>query len=106
MLHSCDRGHDGCINPAHLLLGDAKQNTRDCWTRSRNRNPVGESNHAAKLTDAQVEEIRRLRRDEGLLYRELAARFGCSVSNVYCVVKGRTRTRRASEAHGTASDPL
>jgi DNA-directed RNA polymerase specialized sigma24 family protein len=51
--HRCDVRH--CINPAHLFLGTAKQNTQDAIAKDRLSR--GEDHATAKLTDAQVSEI-------------------------------------------------
>jgi hypothetical protein len=59
VLHKCD--NRPCCNPAHLYLGDVKQNTRDMMERGRHRTgPVkGEQNGNAKLTEYAVREIKR-----------------------------------------------
>lgn len=54
--HTCDNPR--CINPEHLLLGNASDNMQD---RERGRHSVaGEGNPAARLTRDDVDEIRRL----------------------------------------------
>jgi hypothetical protein len=60
VLHKCD--NRPCCNPAHLYLGDVKQNARDMVERGRRRSgPVkGEHNGNSKLTETQVAEIKRL----------------------------------------------
>ena len=69
VLHRCD--NPPCCNPAHLYLGTPAQNTADMISRGRegflknNRfltrpeDNRGERNPAAKLTAAQVHDIRR-----------------------------------------------
>ena len=51
--HKCD--NRGCVNPEHLFLGDAKDNSHDC--RDKERNARGETTYS-KLTVEQVIEIR------------------------------------------------
>lgn len=53
--HTCDNGR--CINPAHLLLGTHQDNVQD--RQDRGRTPSGEAHCCAKLTEADVREIRR-----------------------------------------------
>lgn len=56
VLHTCDVRR--CINPDHLYLGTAKQNTADML--SRDRESFGERSGAAKITEATTDEIFRL----------------------------------------------
>lgn len=53
--HKCDTRL--CVNPAHLEIGSSVDNTRD--RHERGRDAKGELNGLAKLTAAQVIEIRR-----------------------------------------------
>ena len=53
---------------------------------------VGETHHRAKLTDAQVAEIRRLYGSEkGMTYTRLAVRFGAGMATIRDIVLYRTR---------------
>lgn len=73
VLHHCD--NPPCVRPEHLFLGDDADNHADmAWKR---RSTWGERNTHAKLTAEEVREIRRLAAD-GVLHREIAARFGIS----------------------------
>lgn len=61
VMHSCDRGL--CVNPDHLSVGTPNDNIQDCIRKGRRRSgkpnpPRGERCTAAKLTEAQVREIR------------------------------------------------
>lgn len=38
LLHSCDRGDKGCVNPAHLSIGTYTDNNREAVQRGRHRN--------------------------------------------------------------------
>lgn len=102
VLHRCD--NPPCCDPAHLFLGTLSDNSRDCYAKGRRRvvregGRSGEAHHAAKLTTAQVAEIRRryVRRrpggvPPGCSQRELAAEFGVNPTAISRVVSG---TRRA-----------
>lgn len=59
VLHRCDV--PGCINPDHLFLGTARENTLDMLKKGRWKGPSleGTKNPAAKLSEAQVKEIKR-----------------------------------------------
>ena len=53
--HTCDT--PSCINPEHLFVGTAKDNTQDAIRKKRA--VIGEANARAKLTEAQVLDILR-----------------------------------------------
>ena len=53
--HMCD--HPLCINPEHLLIGTKADNSRDMVERGRSTKGV--KNGCTKLTDQEVEEIKR-----------------------------------------------
>jgi HNH endonuclease len=75
--HRCDT--PSCIRPSHLFLGTPTENLVDMVRKGR-REYHGEKNPAAKLTDAEVADIRqRYRRGGG---RALAAEFGVTLDTV------------------------
>lgn len=98
--HTCD--NPACVKPEHLWLGTQAENVRDMMAKGRqNHVPLygpangrygkgecvsGERSGAAKLKDADVIEIRRLR-DAGVPYREIRERFGISTAQVYRIAK-------------------
>lgn len=75
VLHRCDVR--ACINPKHLFLGSAKDNTHDAISKGR-LNKVGEAHHNSKLTQAQVLEIRQNSKS----HEDIAKEFGISKSHV------------------------
>lgn len=84
VLHRCD--NPPCVNPAHLFLGTALDNIRDRHAKHRDARQQGESHGAAKLTAAQVEEIRAARASQS----EIAARFGLEPSHVSRIRRGKS----------------
>lgn len=90
--HSCDL--PGCVNPDHLFLGTSADNHADRNKKGRQasgdrqglranpeRAPRGVRNAAAKLTESEVIEIRRLLQ-AGSLPADLAEQFGMSVAAI------------------------
>lgn len=83
--HRCDTPR--CVNPDHLFLGSQQDNIADMKAKGRaQRVPKpGETNNAAKLTEANVIEIRRLD-IEGVTRSAMAERFGLSESQVRRII--------------------
>lgn len=84
--HAC--GVPSCVNPRHLRWATGAENQADRiihGTTSR-----GEKNASAKLTDAEVVEIRRLL-SRGLTQRKIAKRFGVSQSQIYRIANKKNR---------------
>lgn len=84
VLHKCDT--PGCVNPLHLFLGNAMDNTTDMW--SKGRHVRGEAVENAKLTDAIVIECR-TRRKQGETFISLSREFGVCKSVMMNAIKGR-----------------
>lgn len=80
--HTCD--NPSCVNPLHLFQGTIADNNRDMTKKGRGHMPKGILSGRAKLTEAQVLEIRAA--DES--HRALAKRYGVSHR-----VVGRIKTR-------------
>lgn len=78
VLHSCHR--PACINPHHLRWGSDADNSADAV--AADRTAWGERSGAAKLTESDVREIRRLLKETNLLQREIAARFNVARSRI------------------------
>lgn len=89
VLHKCD--NPPCINPDHLFLGDAVDNSHDMWDKGRGVNPVlnGEDAPASKLSSDDVGEIRRLI-SVGHNGAEIGRRFGVTRQTIYLIRKGKT----------------
>lgn len=72
---------------ANLLWGTAKENGADRIIHGRI--PRNENGTMAKLKNAEVVEIRRLR-DSGVVLSEIGRRFNVTASNIYHVCKRNT----------------
>jgi hypothetical protein len=59
-------------------------------TRPRGRHPHGEMHYRARLSDAQVREMRELHLRAGKGYESLAQIFGCGTSTARDICTGRT----------------
>jgi HNH endonuclease len=86
--HHCDV--KTCVNPDHLFIGDAYANIMDAWRKGRVKTPtaraLGERHGSAKLTAAQVSEIRADRRSQ----RAIAASYGVTQQNILAIQQGKT----------------
>ena len=98
--HKCD--NRVCVNPDHLFLGTAKDNTQDSIRKGRykgfddprsypNWKPgrrIGKDNPVTKLTHADIEEIKRLRA-QGWKQQALADKFGVVQCRISQILTGR-----------------
>jgi len=103
--HHCD--NPGCVNPEHMFIGTASDNSKDAANKGRNamqryperstllmnrKSSIGISNNQSKLTDNQVLEIRKLYRITNNPRHsnsiELANKYGVSRSTIWKVIKG------------------
>mgnify|MGYP003393043955 CR=1 FL=1 len=83
--HRCD--NRGCVNPEHLFIGTAKDNSQDMARKQRST--IGERNAMSKLIEKQVLEIRSLR-SKGWTYDKLATKYKMTMSPIRDVCKGYT----------------
>lgn len=79
-LHRCD--NQGCVNPAHLFDGNRQDNMDDKVKKGRHRSPRGEMHGGARLTAAEVIEIRAKYGHGGIFQRELASAYKVSQQHV------------------------
>ena len=86
VMHKCDVPN--CVNPEHLALGTRLENMQDAKRKGRMR--VGERHGRSKLTDEQVELIRK----SSKLQREIAVEFGITQSHVSCLKSGKKWQRQ------------
>lgn len=83
--HRCDNRR--CCNPAHLFLGTPKDNMDDMTAKGRDVRLPGERNGNARLSEAQVRDIR-ARVAAGEKHRDIAKAVGVSKSLVTNVTSG------------------
>jgi hypothetical protein len=89
-LHSCDNRK--CVNPRHLRWGTPADNVRDAVERGRVVGHPGSANGNAKLTQAQVDEIRTSPETQ----IQVAARFGISQSMASLIRRGESWRQQAA----------
>jgi len=89
VLHKCD--NPPCVNPKHLFLGTNLDNVRDKLTKGRQ--PYGNTMAHTKVTDRDVLLIRALWSSKTITQRDIAARFGISITHTYCIATKRRRER-------------
>jgi hypothetical protein len=90
--HTCD--NPPCVNPAHLFLGSAADNSADMVAKGRQAPAEktarrGESHGRALLTAAEVAEIRSRYAAGGTTYRQLASEYGVGPPHVWAIVNRR-----------------
>ncbi len=86
VLHKCD--NRSCTNPDHLFLGTNRINVLDKIEKGRDNPPVGIRNCKAKLTEADVIEIRRLA--NAFTRRKLAEMFNVTDANICDIILRHT----------------
>jgi len=85
VLHRCDV--PSCVNPDHLFLGSHADNMRDAADKGvfkRRPRRLGEKSSNHKLDEADIVEIRKLRK-RGLYYYTIAAKFGVTKGLIHLI---------------------
>lgn len=85
LLHACDTPR--CVNPAHLLPGTQRHNMQD--KVMKNRQARGENHGSARLTQDEVDEIRR-RYADGQTQYDLGNWFQVSQMTISNIVRHKT----------------
>ena len=83
--HHCD--NPPCVNPEHLFIGTQSDNTIDRERKGRGRDSRGENGPRAKLTWAQVMEIK-ARAKTRETQMELAKAFGIKQPQISRIIRG------------------
>lgn len=86
--HHCD--NKPCFRPSHLYAATPHKNIQDAIERGhfRRADQRGSKNNSARLTEEQVDEIRKLRMD-GWKLKPLGKRFGVAFSTIQRIVIGK-----------------
>jgi len=92
--HRCDNRR--CCNPSHLFVGTRKDNMADAVAKGRQASGEklsllkrGDKSHLAKLTTAEVVEIRSMKLS-GLKTKELSEIFNISRDNIRRIIRRDT----------------
>jgi hypothetical protein len=83
VLHKCD--NPKCVRFSHLFLGTQRDNVNDMVAKKRQRGVPGVLHPQHKLTDAKVQEIRRVRAVTTLTLVQIAKAFGVNYATVWRV---------------------
>ena len=84
VLHKCD--NPSCVCPKHLMLGTHQENMDDRDRKGRQKSPKGSKSPNAKLTEDQVREIRRIKRQSNPTNKTLGIMFGVCKSTIHRVL--------------------
>ena len=87
VLHRCD--NPPCCNPAHLFAGTHKDNMADKMAKGRGNQAKGQDNGKARLTDADVADVRIGFFIKGQSLGDLAERYGIKIQHIRQIVSGR-----------------
>jgi len=89
VLHKCD--NPPCINPNHLFLGTAKDNTQDMVKKHRyGYNNIGGENHPnAKLNNQKVKQIKELWNSKQYTQIELGRMFDVGNKQINLIINNK-----------------
>lgn len=85
ILHKCD--NPSCCNPKHLFIGTQQDNVDDREFKGRGNQPKGIKHNKAKLTEAQVLEIRERYAKGGISQSQLAAEYDLQQTNIGFIIR-------------------
>jgi hypothetical protein len=87
VLHSCDNPR--CINPFHLRIGNAKDNSRDRFLRGRHRTRCSALSNQGLLNPEKVREIRS-KSASGINHKSLSLEYGVTRTAISQIVLRKT----------------
>lgn len=86
VLHKCD--NPPCVRFEHLEQGTKSKNLQDAVKRGLLINPKGEDAAKAKLTQKQVDDIRKEYIEGNTTHRALGLKYGVKHCTIGCIVRG------------------
>lgn len=89
VLHKCD--NPSCVNPEHLFLGTARDNSKDM--KEKNRQAFGTRNNGCKLCEKQVLAIKKQAKETNnvrYLSSKLANKYGVCHHTIRNIITGRS----------------
>jgi len=94
--HHCD--NPSCMRPDHLFLGTHSDNMQDMVRKGRKARNDGENNNNARLTWAQVQNIRERYACDDVTRADLAREYGVSWPTINAIVKHKKWVEPTPEA--------
>jgi hypothetical protein len=94
VMHRCD--NPACIRPSHLLLGTHAQNVADKIAKGRGNE--GSKHGNSKLSEEEVAEIRRLRKESKCTLESIGRKFGVNKSCISRILNGTRRSNSYDNA--------
>ena len=88
VMHSCD--NRPCVRPSHLSLGTTQDNVNDMKSKGRGNYPKGERNGKSKLTQQEVDEIRKAYKRIWGQQAALAREYGVSINQISLIVNNNS----------------
>ncbi|MDD5523573.1 MAG: HNH endonuclease signature motif containing protein [Kiritimatiellae bacterium] len=88
--HKCDNRK--CVNPSHLFLGTAKENTQDMIKKKRLPRRDGEHNNQSILTEEKVIRIKRLLKNKNESITSIANKFNVDYNVIWYIAANITWT--------------
>jgi hypothetical protein len=88
--HSCDVRN--CINPKHLFIGTAKDNTKDMMNKGRSKFQVfkGEDHGRSALKDFQILEIRKKYATQNYSLSKLGKFYKTTKQTIWKIVRRKS----------------
>lgn len=88
VLHDCPGGDcPGCVNPAHLYLGQQDRNVQDTYDKSQRQSTLG-MRYNRSISPAQEEQIRAEYKARRVTLEDLATRYNTSKSTISRIING------------------
>lgn len=85
--HTCD--NPACVNPAHLYIGSAMDNSKDMMKRKGHYLAIDPTRSVrSKFTPEQVKEIRLEHKQGGITHADLGRKYGIDSSVMSKIVRG------------------